>query len=87
MYLRAGALKVEKLSRGTVWLDTGSFDSLVEATNYVQTIEKRQGRKIACLEEIALRNGWINLLQLNQLRDANVNSEYTKYFEKFETED
>lgn len=63
-YLAAGNLRVEKLGRGFAWLDTGTHDSLLEAGSFVQTIEKRQGLKVACLEEIAYENGWINTEQL-----------------------
>ncbi|XP_058809768.1 glucose-1-phosphate thymidylyltransferase 2-like [Phymastichus coffea] len=59
-YLEQDALEVEKLGRGFVWLDTGTHDSLLEAGQYVQTVEKQQGLKLACLEEIAWRKGWIS---------------------------
>ncbi|MDA3135478.1 glucose-1-phosphate thymidylyltransferase [Atlantibacter subterranea] len=60
MYLEQGSLSVELLGRGFAWLDTGTHDSLIEASTFVQTVEKRQGFKIACLEEIAWRNGWLD---------------------------
>jgi glucose-1-phosphate thymidylyltransferase len=69
-YLRRGKLAVELLGRGFAWLDTGTHDSLLEASTFVETIEKRQGFKIACLEEIAWRNGWLDDHQL--LTRANV---------------
>ncbi|CAM3894795.1 MULTISPECIES: glucose-1-phosphate thymidylyltransferase RfbA [Rahnella] len=60
MYLESGELSVELLGRGFAWLDTGTHDSLIEASSFVQTVEKRQGFKIACLEEIGWRNGWLD---------------------------
>ncbi len=61
MYLRAGQLRVERLGRGFAWLDTGTFDSLLDAGAYMATLERRQGSKIACLEEIALQLGYISV--------------------------
>ncbi|OCG18731.1 MULTISPECIES: glucose-1-phosphate thymidylyltransferase RfbA [unclassified Gilliamella] len=66
MYLEAGLLNVEILGRGFAWLDTGTHDSLLEASSFVQVIEKRQGFKVACLEEIAYRNGWLSIEQLKE---------------------
>lgn len=64
MYLEKGQLKVELLGRGFAWLDTGTHDSLIEASQFIHTIEKRQGFKVACLEEIAFRKGWLNKEQV-----------------------
>ena len=60
MYLTEGNLHVQELGRGFAWLDTGTHDSLMEAGQFVQTVERRQGFKVACLEEIAYKNGWID---------------------------
>ena len=73
------ALNVELLGSGYTWLDTGTPDSLLEASNFIQTIEKRQGKKVACIEEIALENGLINFNQLNKLAQNLDSSEYAKY--------
>jgi len=72
MYLEMGSLNVELLGRGFAWLDTGTHDSLIEASQFVHTIEKRQGFKVACLEEIAFRKGWLTKEQV--LAEANVMS-------------
>ena len=64
MYLERGTLNVELLGRGFAWLDTGTHDSLIEASQFIHTIEKRQGFKVACLEEIAYRKGWLTREQL-----------------------
>jgi len=64
MYLDENKLHVEDFGRGFAWLDTGTFDSLMDASNFVQVIEHRQGYKIACLEELGFRNGWISRAEL-----------------------
>jgi len=66
-YLKSGKLKVAPMSRGTAWLDTGTFDSLMQASNFVQTIEQRQGLKIGCIEEVAYRKGFITKDQLLEI--------------------
>lgn len=78
-YLRRGKLKVAMLSRGTAWLDTGTFASLMQAGQFVQVIEERQGLKIGCIEEIAYTNGFINAAQLKQLATPLVKSGYGTY--------
>jgi glucose-1-phosphate thymidylyltransferase len=79
MYLDRGKLDVEVLGRGFAWLDTGTHESLLEASMFVETIEKRQGYKIACLEEIALRNKWIDKDDMNERIKTMLNSNYYKY--------
>ena len=79
VYLKAGKLHVEKLGRGNAWFDTGTHDSLLESGQFVHTIEKRQGQKIACIEEIAWRMGFIDDEQLAQLAHPLVSSGYGKY--------
>ncbi len=79
VYLENGKLEVGVLDRGTAWLDTGTFDSLIEAGEFIEVIEKRQGLKIGCIEEIAYRNGWINDEQMNKLGDFYLKSGYGKY--------
>jgi glucose-1-phosphate thymidylyltransferase len=79
VYLEKGLLSVQKMSRGTAWLDTGSFETLLQASNFVQTIEHRQGLKIACPEEIAYRMGFIDANQLEKLAGPLRNSGYGEY--------
>ncbi len=78
-YLEARRLHVEKLERGAVWLDTGTVDSLADATEFVRVVEKRQGVKIGCIEEVAWRNGWITDEQLHHLADGLEKSGYGVY--------
>jgi glucose-1-phosphate thymidylyltransferase len=78
-YLDQGNLSVEFLGRGNAWLDTGTFDSLLDASNYIATIERRQGQMVACIEEIAWRNGWIDNQQLRKLAEPLANSGYGDY--------
>jgi glucose-1-phosphate thymidylyltransferase len=78
-FLRAGELKVQTLGRGFAWLDTGTHDSLTEATNYIETIEKRQGLKVACLEGIALEKGWITPEQLRRVALPMAKNQYGQY--------
>jgi glucose-1-phosphate thymidylyltransferase len=77
-YLRRGQLHVELLGRGMAWLDTGSYDGLLEAGNFIETIQKRQGLFVACVEEIEYRNGWISREQLLHYA-AGFNTEYGAY--------
>lgn len=79
LYLEANRLKVEVMGRGTAWLDTGTHDSLLAAASFVQVIEQRQGLKIACIEEIAFRNGWIDEQQLEELAEALGKTAYADY--------
>lgn len=78
-YLRRGQLKVAILDRGTAWLDTGTFGSLMQAGQFVQVIEERQGLKIGCIEEVAYQNGFIDAAQLKQLASGLVKSGYGTY--------
>ncbi|MEF3074313.1 glucose-1-phosphate thymidylyltransferase RfbA [Methylobacter sp. Wu1] len=78
-YLEQNTLSVELMGRGMAWLDTGTHESLLDASQFIQTIEKRQGLKIACLEEIAWRNGWIDDDKLRQLMKPLLKSEYGNY--------
>jgi len=81
-YLTSGALRVDVLDRGTAWLDTGTFESMVQASEFVRVIEARQGYKIGCIEEIAWRAGWIDDVQLLALSRPLVKSGYGEYLER-----
>ena len=81
-FLKDGELKVQLLGRGFAWLDTGTHDSLSEASTFVEVIEKRQGLKIACLEEIAYRKGWINDDKLRELAQPMIKNQYGQYLLK-----
>ena len=82
IYLEAGKLHVEILGRGTAWLDTGTHDSLLDAAQFVEVIQNRQGLKIACLEEIAFRQGWIDRAQLDGQIKFLGKSTYCEYLKK-----
>lgn len=78
-YLREGKLQVELLGRGMAWLDTGTYEGLIEASNFVQTIQKRQGLYVACIEEIAYRKGFISKERLVELAESMLQTEYGQY--------
>lgn len=78
-YLKRGELKVQTLQRGFAWLDTGTHDSLSEASTFIEVIEKRQGLKVACLEEIAYKKGWIDSKRLREVAKPMAKNEYGKY--------
>ena len=82
LYLEAGSLCVERLGRGTAWLDTGTHDSLLEAANFVQAIQHRQGLKIACIEEIAYEQGWIDVEALRELITRLGKTPYADYLRR-----
>ena len=82
MYLKEGTLSVVSFGRGMAWLDTGTHDALLEAGNFVKTIQSRQGVMVACLEEIAYRNGWITKEQVLELAKPLMKSKYGKYLEQ-----
>lgn len=86
-YLKRHSLKVQTLKRGFAWLDTGTHDSLSEASTFIEVIEKRQGLKVACLEEIALHNGWITPEQVRKLADPMIKNEYGQYLINIANED
>ncbi len=78
-YLKRGRLRVQIMGRGMAWLDTGTHESLLEAAEYIATIEKRQGLKVACPEEVAYREGWIDSNQLQKIADTMKNNAYGSY--------
>jgi glucose-1-phosphate thymidylyltransferase len=86
-YLRRGQLHVEKLPRGTAWLDTGTHTALIQASNYVQAVEERQGLMVACLEEIAFRMNYITARQLSALATAMGKSSYGDYLRQIVEQD
>ncbi|MBI5144640.1 MAG: glucose-1-phosphate thymidylyltransferase RfbA, partial [Candidatus Omnitrophica bacterium] len=81
VYLKKGELKVKLLGRGYAWLDTGTYDSLIDASLFIKTVEERQGLKIGCVEEVAYRMGYINSKQLHRLADS-INTDYGEYLRK-----
>lgn len=85
-FLEKGRLKVQRLGQGFAWLDTGTHESLTEASNYIEVIEKRQGLKVACLEEIAFRNGWIGREQLLKVAAPMARNQYGQYLIKLASE-
>ena len=86
MYLKDGSLNVELLGRGFAWLDTGTHESLHEASSFVETIEHVQGLKVACLEEIALRNGWLSKEQVLEMAKPMLKNEYGQYLQQLASE-
>ena len=78
-YLEAGKLHVELLGRGTAWLDTGTHEALLDAADFVHVIERRQGLKIACIEEIAFRQGWIDRATVEETISRSGKSTYSQY--------
>ncbi|WP_407275624.1 glucose-1-phosphate thymidylyltransferase RfbA [Halothiobacillus sp. DCM-1] len=86
LYLEQGILDVQRMGRGDAWLDTGTHDSLLEASHFIHTLEKRQGLKIACPEEIAWRQGWVNNEQLQALAKPLAKSGYGQYLSRLLTE-
>ncbi|HMQ43761.1 glucose-1-phosphate thymidylyltransferase RfbA [Mariniflexile maritimum] len=81
-YLKQGKLKVQMLDKGIAWLDTGTFQSLMQASQFVQVIEERQGQKIGCIEEVAYKMGYINIKQLHKLAEPLLKSGYGQYLQQ-----
>ncbi|MCF2625510.1 glucose-1-phosphate thymidylyltransferase RfbA [Fusobacterium perfoetens] len=87
MYLKEKNLKVNLLGRGFAWLDTGTHKNLLQASNFIETIQERQGNYVACIEEIAYKNGWITREQLKELAKPLLKTEYGKYLEELSNEE
>jgi len=81
MYLREGSLDVKRMGRGFAWLDTGTHDSLLDAGNFVRTLQKRQGLQTGCLDEIAHHRGWIDRQQLQTVADGMSKNAYGRYLQ------
>ena len=79
IYLNQGELNVKVMGRGFAWLDTGTHDTLIEASNFIKTVEKRQGLKIACLEEIAYNKGWISKNKMKYIINNMIDTNYRDY--------
>jgi glucose-1-phosphate thymidylyltransferase len=85
-YLEAGALRLEKLGRGYAWLDTGNPDALLQAANFIQTIQQRQGLQVSCPEEVAFRQGWIGPTEVAQIAAQLSKTAYGQYLSSLLTE-
>ena len=87
LYLEEGTLEIKLMGRGMVWLDTGTYESLLQASNFIATLEQRQGLKASCIEEIAFKRGFINKSQLLDLAQPIINSQYGKYLIRIASEE
>ena len=87
LYLNDGMLNVKLLGRGTAWLDTGTYESLLQASNFMATLEQRQGLKVSCIEEIAYKRGYITREKLLQIAEPVSKSQYGKYLIKVANEE
>jgi len=87
LYLEEGTLEIKLMGRGMVWLDTGTYESLLQASNFIATLEQRQGLKASCIEEIAFKRGFINKSQLLDLAQPIINSQYGKYLLRIASEE
>ncbi len=87
LYLKEGTLEVKLMGRGMAWLDTGTYESLLQAANFIATLEQRQGLKASCIEEIAFKRGFIDKNQLRALAEPIKNSQYGKYLLRIATEE